>query len=352
MSEGQPNRGDAQRPLLEVKDLAVQFSTERGQLHAVDGVSFLLPRGGTLGIVGESGCGKSVMSLAIMGLVPSPPGKVVGGEILFGGRDLNTLPERELRKLRGSQIAMIFQEPMSALNPVFTVGHQIGEALRLHQGLSRKEAKQRSIELLSQVGISSPETRVDAYPHELSGGMRQRVMIAMAISCKPALLIADEPTTALDVTIQAQVLELLSTLQQELEMGIMLITHDLGVVAEFVDHVLVMYAGRAVEYATTQELFREPLHPYTKGLLASVPGSSASNEPNKPSRRLATIEGMVPDLANLPTGCRFRGRCKDAIERCSEHEPETITLADGRQVACFVAAERMAAETNYEEERS
>lgn len=338
--------------LLQVRDLAVEFTTDRGRVRAVDGLSFDLVEGGTLGIVGESGCGKSVTSLAVMGLLPSPPGRVARGEILFDGKELRSLSEAEMRGLRGNDIAMIFQEPMSALNPVYTVGFQIAEGLRLHQKLTKKQARGRSIELLTKVGIPSPELRIDAYPHELSGGMRQRVMIAIAISCSPKLLIADEPTTALDVTIQAQVLSLLSDLQRDLGMGIVMITHDLGVVAEFVDHVLVMYAGKPVEYATTQELFETPLHPYTRGLLASIPGAKSTNAPIENSEqreagregvgsqrkpRLRTIDGMVPDLANLPTGCRFRSRCDVALARCAEAEPEIATRVDGRQVACFAA---------------
>ena len=321
--------------LLEVRDLVTVFDTLDGPLRAVDGVSFSIAEGGTLGIVGESGCGKSVMSLSIMGLVPSPPGRIERGEIVFEGRDLRRLPDHELRALRGSRIAMIFQEPMTALNPVYRIGDQIGESLRLHRGASRAAARARSIELLELVGIPAPNERVDAYPHELSGGMRQRVMIAMAISCGPKLLIADEPTTALDVTIEAQILELLARLRSEFGMGIMLVTHDLGVVAEFVDEVLVMYAGKAVERAPTALLFERPLHPYTRGLLASVPGVSGEGGAR---RRLPTIRGVVPDLARLPGGCRFRDRCDYAIDRCAQSEPPLADMGQGRGVACFVAA--------------
>jgi len=320
--------------LLAVKDLVTTFSTDRGELRAVDGVSFSLAEGATLGIVGESGCGKSVMSLSIMGLLPSPPGRIERGSIEFDGRDLTKLPAQELRKLRGRQMAMIFQEPMSSLNPVFTVGEQIMEAIELHQGVSRAAARKRAIELLHMVGIPAPEERVDAYPHQLSGGMRQRVMIAIALSCDPKLLIADEPTTALDVTIQAQILELLDRLQRELGMSIILITHDLGVIASQVQDVLVMYAGRAVEQASTVQLFERPLHPYTRGLLRSVP----SFGDNATKSRLPTIAGVVPDLASLGIGCRFCARCDVAIERCRVEDPPLVELEGGRRVACFVAA--------------
>jgi oligopeptide/dipeptide ABC transporter ATP-binding protein len=319
--------------LLVVKDLVTTFSTDRGVVRAVDGVSFSLAERSTLGIVGESGCGKSVMSLSIMGLLPSPPGRIERGSIEFNGRDLTKLPQRELRNLRGREIAMIFQEPMSSLNPVFTIGAQIMEAIERHQGLSHAAARTRAIELLHLVGIPAPEERVDAYPHQLSGGMRQRVMIAIALSCDPKLLIADEPTTALDVTIQAQILELLDRLQRELGMSIILITHDLGVIASQVQDVLVMYAGRAVEQATTIQLFERPLHPYTRGLLRSVP--SFGDNAQKP--RLPTIAGVVPDMAMLGLGCRFRERCDVAIDRCAKEDPPLVEVAGGRRVACFVA---------------
>jgi peptide/nickel transport system ATP-binding protein len=318
-----------------VRDLATVFDTIDGPLRAVDGVSFSLAEGGTLGIVGESGCGKSVMSLSIMGLVPSPPGRIERGEIVFEGRNLRPLAEREVRALRGRRIAMIFQEPMTALNPVYRIGEQIGEALRLHRGMNRAAAHARAIELLELVGIPAPAERVGAYPHELSGGMRQRVMIAMAISCGPKLLIADEPTTALDVTIQAQIMDLLARLRGELGMGIILVTHDLGVVAEFVDEVLVMYAGKVVEHAPTSALFERPLHPYTRGLLASVPGVARESGER---RRLPTIRGVVPDLLRLPEGCRFRDRCDVAVDRCAREEPPLVGISGGRRVACFVAA--------------
>jgi peptide/nickel transport system ATP-binding protein len=333
-------------PLLELADLQTVFETEAGTVRAVDRVSFRLARGATLGIVGESGSGKSVMSLSILRLLPTPPGKIVAGRILFEGQDLLALSEPKMRELRGKAIAMVFQEPMTSLNPVYTVGRQIGEVLRLHEGLTKQNARARSIELLKLVGIPAPDRRIDGYPHELSGGMRQRVMIAMAIACRPKLLIADEPTTALDVTIQAQILDLLARLRRELGMGIMLITHDLGIVSEFADDVMVMYAGTVVEHAPKAALFEAPLHPYTKGLLASVPGAVVVGEPNTapeipPSkRRLRTIEGMVPDLARLPPGCRFRQRCPEAVERCAESEPPLLELRPGQRAACFVAAAR------------
>jgi oligopeptide/dipeptide ABC transporter ATP-binding protein len=327
--------------LLELRDLRTVFETADGTVRAVDGVSFRLPVGKTLGIVGESGSGKSVMSLSILRLLPSPPGRIVGGEILFEGRDLRSLPEREMRSLRGKSIAMVFQEPMTSLNPVYSIGRQVGEVLELHEHLDARAARKRSIELLQLVGIPAPERRVDSYPHELSGGMRQRVMIAMAIACRPKLLIADEPTTALDVTIQAQILDLLARLRRELGMGIMLITHDLAVVSEFVDEVIVMYAGMLVEQAPVADLFAAPLHPYTQGLLASAPMLHGGR------RRLATIEGMVPNLAHLPTGCRFRDRCPQAIARCAQEEPPLFAAGppeSARRVACFVAAQRLGIE--------
>jgi oligopeptide/dipeptide ABC transporter ATP-binding protein len=277
------------------------------------------------------------MALSILRLV-APPGRITSGQILFEGRDLLPLPERDLRALRGKSIAMVFQEPMTSLNPVYSVARQIGEVLQLHEGMSPSAARERSIELLKVVGIPAPERRVDGYPHELSGGMRQRVMIAMSIACRPKLLIADEPTTALDVTIQAQILDLLARLRTELGMAMMLITHDLGVVAECADEVLVMYAGTVVEQAPASALFAEPLHPYTQGLLASAPRSSSVR------RRLATIEGVVPNLAHLPAGCRFRERCSVAIPRCASEEPPLYELGPKRRAACFVAAARAGVE--------
>jgi oligopeptide/dipeptide ABC transporter ATP-binding protein len=293
-------------------------------------VSFAIDEGKTLGLVGESGCGKSVTSLSIMRLIASPPGKIVGGEIFYRGRDLLRLKNEEMRKIRGNEISMIFQEPMTSLNPVFTVGNQIGEAIKLHQGLGKKETRAKTIEMLRLVKIADPESRVDAYPHQLSGGMRQRVMIAMALSCNPSLLIADEPTTALDVTIQAQILELIKELQQKIGgMALLLITHDLGVVAEQADDVAIMYAGKIVEKTSAPAIFARPLHPYTVGLLHSLPGAGGAKK-----KRLDAIPGMVPSPLNLPSGCRFRDRCPKAAGICAEGEPELLEKEAGHWVAC------------------
>ena len=322
-------------PLLEVRNLVTTFHTDDGELRAVDGVGFDIQQGETVGLVGESGCGKSVTSLSILRLIPSPPGKIASGKILFEGKNLIDLSEREMRSVRGNQISMIFQEPMTSLNPVYNVGAQIVEAIRLHQKKSRKEAHERAVELLALVGIPSPKTNAGAYPHELSGGMRQRVMIAMALACEPKLLIADEPTTALDVTIQAQILELLKKLQDQLKMSVLLITHDLGVVAEYTDRVVVMYAGRVVERAPVKDLFARPKHPYTKGLLESIPKFGASHE----RRRLPTIEGMVPSLIHLPRGCRFADRCGMVIDLCREKEPDLIDVGPERLSRCHRAEE-------------
>jgi peptide/nickel transport system ATP-binding protein len=315
-------------PLLCVRHLVTAFETDEGYLRAVDDVSFDVFPGRTLGIVGESGCGKSVTSLSIMRLIPSPPGVIERGEALFEGRDLLSLREAEMRSLRGNQISMIFQEPMTSLNPVYTIGTQIIEAVRLHQRMSRRAARARAIELLDLVGIPAPQERADSYPHTLSGGMRQRAMIAMALACQPRLLIADEPTTALDVTIQAQILDLLRSLQKELGMSIILISHDLGVMAEFADEIAVMYAGKIVEHAETGALFREPRHPYTRGLLRSLP--SVRNR----GSRLPTIPGIVPDLRTLPDGCRFQDRCDLVSAECRLAEPR-LELHGKTDVACF-----------------
>ncbi len=317
--------------LLEVRDLVTEFVTARGVVRAVDGVSLSVAAGKTLGVVGESGCGKSVTALSIMRLV-APPGRIAGGSVYYAGSNLTTVSETAMRAIRGNRIAMIFQDPMTSLNPVFTVGAQIGEAMRLHHKASRRAARELAIEMLGKVGIAAPEQRVDAYPHELSGGMRQRVMIAMALACKPDLLIADEPTTALDVTIQAQILELLRTLQRELGTAILLITHDLGVVAESCDEVVVMYAGRIVERATTAELFARPRHPYTHGLLASVPSLDSARG------RLKEIPGMVPSLHELPRGCKFADRCSSVQDRCRGDEPALVTLGES-QVRCYFPRE-------------
>jgi len=315
--------------LIRVKDLHTSFFTPEGEVRAIDGVSFSVDEGKTLGLVGESGCGKSVTSLSIMRLIASPPGKIVGGEIFYRGRDLLRLNNEEMRKIRGNEISMIFQEPMTSLNPVFTVGNQIGEAIKLHQGLGKKETRAKTIEMLRLVKIADPESRVDAYPHQLSGGMRQRVMIAMALSCNPSLLIADEPTTALDVTIQAQILELMKELQAEIGMALLLITHDLGVVAEQADDVAIMYAGKIVEKSSAPAIFARPLHPYTVGLLHSLPGTGGAKK-----KRLDAIPGMVPSPLNLPSGCRFRDRCPKAAGICAEGEPELLEKETGHWVAC------------------
>ena len=297
---------------------------------AVDNVSFQISEGRTLGIVGESGCGKSVTALSVMRLIPEPPGKIVAGDIRFDGKDLLALSEKEMRSIRGNKISMIFQEPMTSLNPVFRVGDQIGEVLQLHQKLGKKECREQTVERLKQVGIPSPESRVDDYPHQMSGGMRQRVMIAMALACDPRLIIADEPTTALDVTIQAQILELMEELSKNTGTAIMLITHDLGVVAETAEQVVVMYAGRVVEEADVKTMFNNPLHPYTRGLMRSIPGAT----PDKKTR-LEAIPGMVPSLLNLPHGCKFSDRCRHVSERCLRQEPELI-LKQGHAVRCWL----------------
>ncbi len=302
-------------PLLEVRSLTTQFFTEDGVVRAVEDISFEIFPGEILSLVGESGCGKSVTGLSLLRLIPIPPGKIVSGEILFDGRNLLELEEREMERVRGNDISMIFQEPMTSLNPVFTIGNQIMEALQLHQNLDKKEAREKAIEMLGRVRIPSPEVRIDSYPHQLSGGMRQRAMIAMALSCQPKLLIADEPTTALDVTIQAQVLRLLKEIQREMGMAVMLITHDLGVVSEIADRVAVMYAGRIVETGPIEAIFGEMRHPYTKGLWESIP------QLEEKKRRLNAITGQVPDPMNLPEGCKFHPRCSLMIDDCKREEP-------------------------------
>lgn len=317
------------QPLLSVRDLKTYFYTEDGVVPAVDGISFDLEKGGTIGIVGESGSGKSVTSLSVMGLVPSPPGKIAGGEIYFEGKNLLKLKESEMRKIRGNDISMIFQEPMTSLNPVFTIGDQIMEAIILHQKLDKNKAKKKAIEMLGLVGIPSPDRRVDEYPHQLSGGMRQRVMIAMALSCNPKLLIADEPTTALDVTIQAQILELMNKLQDELGTAIMLITHDLGVIAEVVEKVAVMYTGKIVEYGNTKDIFGNPQHPYTLGLLGSIPRLDGKEE------RLQAIPGNVPTPGSFPEGCGFNPRCPFAKDICIAKKPPQTTCGNGQLASCW-----------------
>ena len=317
--------------LLEVRGLRTLFSGERGEVRAVDGVDFSLQRGRTLGIVGESGCGKSVTALSIMGLVPQPPGRIAGGEVRFEGEDLLKAPVQRLRDLRGDQLSMIFQEPMSSLNPAFPAGEQVAEALSRHRAVSKSEAKDQAVEMLRRVRIPSPEIRARDYPHQLSGGMRQRVMIAMALACNPKLLIADEPTTALDVTIQAQILELMRALRAELGTAIILITHDLGVVAELADDVIVMYAGKVVERCAVPELFSEPQHPYSIGLLGSIPLLHLEQE------RLSAIEGFVPDAAAMPQGCRFHPRCPFSVEKCRREAPPLAEITQNHFVSCWMA---------------
>jgi len=305
-------------PVLKIEDLSTFFSTSRGEVRAVDDVSLQIEAGDTLGIVGESGCGKTVLSLSIMKLVPTPPGRYVAGKILLDGQDLLRLPEKEMRKIRGKSISMIFQEPMTSLNPVFRIGDQIRETLELHQGGPRREVLERAVAMLRTVGITQPEQRMRDYPHQLSGGMRQRVMIAMALSCRPRLMIADEPTTALDVTIQAQILELIKQLQRELGTAVILITHDLGVISQTARQVAMMYAGQFVEWADAEVIFSRPLHPYTVGLLESIPRIGAKFGREK---RLPMISGSTPDLAAIPAGCRFQDRCVDVMSVCRKLEP-------------------------------
>jgi oligopeptide transport system ATP-binding protein len=317
-------------PLLEVRDLRTQFFTQDGVVKAVDGVSFHLMPGETLGIVGESGCGKSITALSIMRLIPSPPGKIVSGEIFFEGEDILKMNDDEVRSIRGRKIAMIFQDPMTSLNPVLTINRQISEALELHLGMTRSQARQRSIELLKMVGIPNAEQRIDQYPHQFSGGMRQRVMIAMALSCNPSLLIADEPTTALDVTIQAQILDLIRNLQAEHNTALILITHDLGVVAGMTDRINVMYAGHIVETAPTEELFANPKHPYTVGLLNSIPRLDA---PRK--EKLNPIRGLPPDLIDLPDMCPFVPRCDYARDKCGQKNPPLMDVNEVHRAACW-----------------
>jgi oligopeptide/dipeptide ABC transporter ATP-binding protein len=315
--------------LLEVKSLRTSFFTDDGEVRAVDGISFSVEPGKLMGIVGESGSGKTASVLSIMRLLPESA-KIVGGEVLFEGRDLTKLPEPEMRAIRGAKIAMIFQEPMTSLNPVFTIGNQIAEAVRLHQKTSRGEARERAIEALKMVGIADPQRRVDDYPHQLSGGMRQRVMIAMALSCNPQLLIADEPTTALDVTIQAQILDLIRDLQSRLKLAVILVTHDLGIVAEYADTVTILYAARVMEQAPCNVLFKEPLNPYTKGLLDSIPGIDGTRH-----HRLQAIPGTIPSALQPPSGCRFHPRCPMAIPNCAKIDPPLEEKRPNHHVACI-----------------
>ncbi|KQU63825.1 ABC transporter ATP-binding protein [Rossellomorea marisflavi] len=318
------------RPLLQVEDLRTSFFTDDGEVPAVDGVSFHVNEGEILGVVGESGCGKSVTSLSVMGLIPSPPGKITGGHILYKGEDLTSATDKRMREIRGNDIAMIFQEPMTSLNPVFTIGDQLTESIRIHMKLSKKEALKRAIEMLKKVGLPRSEELVKEYPHQLSGGMRQRVMIAMAMVCDPNVLIADEPTTALDVTIQAQILKLMKNLNKELNTAVLLITHDLGVVAETCERVVVMYSGKVVEEGTVEEIFKNPQHPYTKGLIQSVPDMRMKQQ------RLHSIKGSVPRPGSIKTGCRFAARCEAAFDRCLVETPELYETSKGHCTRCFL----------------
>lgn len=321
-------------PLISVMNLKTYFYTENGESKAVDGVGFHIYAGETLGLVGESGCGKSVTAASIIRLIPQPPGRIVDGQIVYKGRDLLQLSMDEMRDIRGNEISMIFQEPMTSLNPVFTVGKQISEVIRLHKHIGKKEARDQSIEMLRKVGISVPERRINEYPHQLSGGMRQRVMIAIALSCNPSLLIADEPTTALDVTIQAQILELLNSLKEQFNMSILMITHDLGVIAEVCSRVAVMYAGKIIEHADVKSLFADPKHPYTLGLMNSIPRM------DEEAKRLNAIAGTVPSSYSLPKGCRYHTRCRLADERCTTEEPGAIEIGPGHKVWCWHHSDR------------
>ena len=318
-------------PLLNIENLKTYFYVRGRVARAVDDVSLAIQPGETLGLVGESGCGKSVTAHSIIQLIPDPPGKIVGGRIGFDGEDLLRLPESEMRKIRGNRISMIFQEPMTSLNPVFTVGDQVGEVLRLHQKLSRPETRRRVLDIFKQVGIPAPETRLDDYPHQMSGGMRQRVMIAMALACNPRLMIADEPTTALDVTIQAQILDLMNKLKADTGASILFITHDLGVIAEMAQHVAVMYAGRMVEYTDVETLFATPKHPYTIGLLESIPVLAQKSA----QERLSTIKGVVPSLFDLPQGCLFSDRCPDVFDDCRQIEPQMYSVGPNHIARCL-----------------
>jgi len=321
-------------PLLDVRNLKTYFFTDEGTVRAVDGIDLHIDKGETLGVVGESGCGKTVTALSVMRLIPQPPGRIVEGLIRYNGRNLLELAPAQMRKVRGKEIAMIFQEPMTSLNPVFTCGEQIAESLRLHEGLGRRDAMNRTVELLRLVHMSNPERRVKEYPHQLSGGMRQRVMIAMALSCNPKLLIADEPTTALDVTIQAQILDLLNELKAKFRMAVMLITHDMGVIAEIAQRVMVMYAAKVAEEAPALDLFKEPLHPYTQGLLRSIPRIDLAATQK---RRLETIQGVVPTLkGEIPPGCRFAPRCPHVKAVCTEQDPVLKEVKPGHKVSCWL----------------
>ena len=333
-------QGDEKAPLLDIRGLKTHFSTDDGIVQAVDGVDIAIGRGETVGIVGESGCGKTVTALSVLKLIAMPPGKIVAGQILYQGRDLAPLSTAEMDRIRAKDIAMVFQEPMTSLNPVYTIGEQIAEVLRRHEGLSRHAARDKTVEMLRLVQIPNPDKRADDYPHQFSGGMRQRVMIAMALSCSPKLLIADEPTTALDVTIQAQILELLQDMKSRFGMAIMLITHAMGVVAETAQRVVVMYAGKVIEEAPVEALFADPKHPYTQGLIRSIPriDTAATRK-----ARLEAIPGMVPSLLNPPPGCRFAARCKFAMPKCRTAVPPLLDVGGGHRVACVLYQPGMAA---------
>ena len=317
-------------PLLTVSNLITEFETDEGRVRAVDDVSFTIAAGETLGVVGESGCGKSVTAQSIMRLLPQPMGQIAGGSIMFQGRDLVSLPLTEMQKIRGARIGMVFQEPMTALNPVHTIGRQLTEVLLLHKPISKQQALREAVAMLDKVGIPAPDIRMGEYPHQLSGGMRQRVVIAMALACQPSLLIADEPTTALDVTIQAQILELIKELQNDMGMAVMLITHDLGVIAETCSSVVVMYAGKVAEKGSVYDVFDHPTHPYTRGLLESIPRLDST-----PKSLLSIIPGMVPGLLDLPAGCRFENRCRYRKDSCTRAVPPIETVNDGHEVSCF-----------------
>ncbi|HKS62556.1 MAG TPA: ABC transporter ATP-binding protein [Xanthobacteraceae bacterium] len=333
-------QGDENAPLVEIRGLKTHFSTDDGVVQAVDGVDISIRRGETLGVVGESGCGKTVTALSVLKLIAMPPGRIVAGQILYQGRDLAPLGTAEMDRIRAKDIAMVFQEPMTSLNPVYTIGEQIAEVLRRHEGLSRKAALDKTVEMLRLVQIPNPDKRVTDYPHQFSGGMRQRVMIAMALACSPKLLIADEPTTALDVTIQAQILELLQDMKSRFGMAIMLITHAMGVVAETAQRVVVMYAGKVIEEAPVERLFADPKHPYTQGLIRSIPriDTAATRK-----ARLEAIPGVVPSLLNPPPGCRFAARCKFAMPKCREAVPPLFEVGGGHRVACVLYQPEMAA---------
>lgn len=336
--------------LLEVNRLTTYFFLAGTTVRAVDGVSLFLRRGETLGVVGESGCGKSQTAMSLMRLVSDPPGKILQGEVKLNGRDLLLLKEDEMRRVRGNEMSMIFQEPMTSLNPVFTIGYQLSEALLLHRNMSEREALDESVRLLTQVGISDPKDRVEEYPFQLSGGLRQRVMIAMAMACDPAVMLADEPTTALDVTIQAQILRLMGDLKRRHDTSIVFITHDLAVIASFTDRVMVMYAGVVVEEAPVRELFKHPLHPYTEGLLGSVPVMGETKVNAEGGRRfLHTIPGTLPDQRNFPTGCRFASRCPKAMDKCWGAEPALVELDTGHTVRCFLHSDEVEQSSAYQE---